>query len=71
MPPNVWHLGFTSLLTDVSSEMVASVLPIYLFVQLNLSPFAFGVLDGLYNGVTAATRWASGSKRPFRYAAGS
>ena len=56
----VWYLGFTSLLTDLSSEMVASVLPLYFVVQLNLSPLAFGALDGLYNGVTAVTRWASG-----------
>jgi predicted MFS family arabinose efflux permease len=40
--------------------MVASVLPLYLVVQLNLSPLAFGALDGLYNGVTAVTRWAGG-----------
>jgi MFS family permease len=58
--PNVWFLGITSLLTDVSSEMVASVLPVYLVVQLNLSPLAFGTLDGFYNGVTAVTRLASG-----------
>lgn len=58
--PTVWYLGITSLLTDLSSEMVASVLPVFLVVQLNLSPLAFGALDGLYNGVTALTRWASG-----------
>lgn len=58
--PNVWYLGITSLLTDVSSEMVASVLPVHFVLHLNLSPFAFGALDGLYNGVTAATRWPSG-----------
>jgi MFS family permease len=58
--PNVWYLGITSLLTDVSSEMVASVLPMYLVLHLNLSPLAFGTLDGLYNGVTAITRWGSG-----------
>jgi MFS family permease len=58
--PNVWFLGMTSLLTDVSSEMIASVLPIYLVLHLNLSPLAFGTLDGLYNGVTALTRWVSG-----------
>ena len=40
--------------------MVASVLPVFLVVQLNLSPLAFGALDGLYNGVTALTRWAGG-----------
>ena len=58
--PNVWFLGATSLLTDLSSEMVASVLPLYLVVQLGFSPLAFGTLDGLYNGIGALTRLASG-----------
>lgn len=60
VPPNVWYLGLTSLLTDVSSEMVTSVLPVYLVLHLRLSPVAFGALDGLYNGITAVTRWGSG-----------
>ena len=58
--PNVWFLGITSLLTDISSEMVASVLPMYLVLHLHLSPVAFGTLDGLYNGISAITRWAGG-----------
>jgi MFS family permease len=58
--PNVWFLGATSLLTDLSSEMVVSVLPLYLVVQLGFSPVAFGVLDGLYNGAGAIARLASG-----------
>ncbi|HEY6507120.1 MAG TPA: MFS transporter [Vicinamibacterales bacterium] len=60
VPRNVWYLGATSLLTDLSSEMVASVLPLYLVVHLGLSPLAFGTLDGLYNGFGAATRLAGG-----------
>jgi MFS family permease len=56
----VWALGFTSLLTDVSSEMVSSILPVYLVLHLGLSPLAFGVIDGLYNGVAAATRLLGG-----------
>jgi MFS family permease len=58
--PNVWYLGLTSLLTDVSSEMVTSVLPVYLLLHLRLSPLAFGTLDGLASGITAVTRWGSG-----------
>jgi MFS family permease len=56
----VWLLGATSLLTDISSEMVSSILPIYLVLHLGLSPFQFGVVDGLYHGVTALVRLASG-----------
>jgi MFS family permease len=57
---NVWALGFTSLFTDISSEMVASILPLYLVVHLGLTPLAFGVVDGLYQGFAALLRLASG-----------
>ena len=57
---NVWALGFTSLFTDVSSEMIATVLPVYLVLYLGLTPFQFGMVDGLYHGVTALLRLASG-----------
>ena len=57
---NVVALGFTSLLTDVSSEMVATVLPIYLVLYLGLTPLQFGLVDGLYHGMTALLRLAGG-----------
>lgn len=57
---NVLALGFTSLLTDVSSEMVATVLPVYLVLHLGLTPLHFAVVDGLYNGATALLRMIGG-----------
>jgi hypothetical protein len=59
LPATVYGLGGTSLLTDVSSEMVASVLPVYLLVALRLSPTQNGVVDGLLRGGAAATPWAT------------
>ena len=56
----VWVLGLTSFLTDISSEMVASVLPAYLVLYLGLSPLAFGFIDGLYQGAAALVRLAAG-----------
>ncbi|GIG56542.1 MFS transporter [Longispora fulva] len=53
-------LGTVSLVTDVSSEMVTAVLPLYLVLGLGLSPLQFGFLDGLYGGVTALVRLAGG-----------
>ena len=53
-------LGVVSLLTDVSSEMVASVLPLYLTAVVGLSPIAYGFLDGIYQGVSAFVRLAGG-----------
>ena len=52
-PPTVWYLGWTSCLTDISSEMVNGILPLYLVGYLRLSPLQFGVIDGLYQGVSA------------------
>ena len=53
-------LGVVSLLTDVSSEMVNSVLPLYLTAVVGLSPVAYGFVDGLYQGVSAFLRIAGG-----------
>jgi MFS family permease len=53
-------LGFTSLITDISSEMVVTVLPLYLIFVGGFSPLAFGVVDGLYNGATALMSLAGG-----------
>ncbi|MEU4695283.1 MFS transporter [Actinoplanes sp. NPDC023714] len=53
-------LGIVSLLTDVSSEMVASVLPLYLTAAVGLSTVAYGFLDGIYQGVSAFVRIAGG-----------
>jgi MFS family permease len=58
--PTVFALGAVSLITDVSSEMVTAVLPLYLVAGLGLSPLGFGLLDGLYNGFSAVVRLAGG-----------
>jgi MFS family permease len=55
VPANVWKLGFTSLFTDVSAEMVASILPLYFVMYLGFSPLQFGVLDGIYQGAAVAS----------------
>jgi MFS family permease len=57
---NVVVLGTVSMLTDVSSEMVAAILPIYLVFALGASPLQFGIIDGIYQGATALVRLASG-----------
>ncbi|PVG81132.1 MFS transporter [Nocardioides gansuensis] len=57
---NVVALGAVSLITDISSEMVAAILPVFLFLNLHLSPAAFGAIDGLYTGATALLRLVGG-----------
>jgi MFS family permease len=60
VPGTVLALGAVSLVTDVSSEMVTAVLPLYLVLGLGLSPLQFGFLDGLFNGATALVRLLGG-----------
>ena len=57
----VVFLGLTSLFTDLSSEMVAAILPLYLVYGVGLSPLQFGVLDGVNNGAAALVRIVAGS----------
>ena len=57
---NVFFLGLTSLLTDISSEMVTATLPLYLLLTLRLAPLQFGLIDGLNQGASVLVRIASG-----------
>lgn len=58
--PTVIALGTVSLLTDISSESTAAVLPLYITAALGLSTIAYGFLDGMYQGVSAVVRIGAG-----------
>jgi MFS family permease len=53
-------LGLTSFFTDISSEMVSTILPLYMLYTLQMAPLSFGILDGLYQGTASLVRIASG-----------
>lgn len=53
-------LGLTSFFTDISSEMVAAVIPIFLTVQLGFSPAAFGLFQAAYELANALLRMVGG-----------
>ena len=53
-------LGVVSMFTDVSSEMVTAVLPIYLTAHVGVSLLGYGFIDGLYQGVSAFVRILGG-----------
>src|SRR5690242_19490456 len=53
---NVVKLGITSLFTDISSESISTILPLYLMFYLGLSPLQYGFVDGLYQGASALVR---------------
>ncbi|KQV68008.1 MFS transporter [Nocardioides sp. Root122] len=48
------------MLTDISSESVAAILPLYLTAVVGLTPVAYGLIDGLYQGVSALVRLGGG-----------
>jgi MFS family permease len=57
---NVVLLGLVSFFTDISSEMVAAILPLYLVYTLGFSPLQFGVVDGVQQGAGAIVRVLGG-----------
>ncbi len=56
----VIFLGITSLLTDISSEMVSAVLPLYLLYQLQVTTLQLGIVDGIYQGCSGLVRLGAG-----------
>jgi len=60
IPASVWALGFVSLLMDVSSEMIHSLLPLFLVGALGLSAFAVGLIEGLAEATALIVKVFSG-----------
>jgi MFS family permease len=56
----VWVLGGVSLLMDMSSELVHSILPLYLTGVLGLSVFAVGIIEGIAEATASMLKVASG-----------
>ncbi len=57
---NIIILGITSLLTDISSEMVYPLLPIFLVNTLGASPAVLGVIEGISESLASLTKVFSG-----------
>jgi MFS family permease len=53
-------LGIVSMFTDISSESVNAILPLYLTAVVGLGPLAYGFIDGIYQGVSALVRILGG-----------
>jgi MFS family permease len=60
IPRQVWVLGFVSLFMDVSSEMIHSLLPLFLAGPLGASAFAIGVIEGFAESVALIVKVFSG-----------
>ena len=58
--PNVFFLGIVSLLTDVSSEMIFTLVPLFLANVLGAATTIIGLIGGLSESVDAVFRIFSG-----------
>jgi MFS family permease len=61
LPPAIWALGFVSLLMDVSSEMIHSLLPVFLVTGLGVSMLAVGLIEGLAEATALIVKVFSGA----------
>lgn len=61
IPRVIWALGFVSMFMDVSSEMIHSLLPVFLVSVLGASATALGLLEGLAEGTVNVVKIFSGA----------
>jgi MFS family permease len=61
IPSGVWALGFVSMFMDISSEMVHSLLPVYLVSVLGASALTVGFIEGLAEATSQIVKIFSGA----------
>ena len=61
IPSGVWVLGFVSLLMDVSSEMIHSLLPLFMVGVLGASALTVGVIEGIAESTALLVKVFSGA----------
>jgi len=61
IPRGVWILGLVSMLMDISSEMIHSILPLFMVTSLGMSVFAVGLIEGLAESTALIIRVFSGA----------
>jgi len=60
LPTAIWVLGFVSLLMDISSEMVHSLLPLFMVGTLGASALVVGLIEGLAEATALIVKVFSG-----------
>jgi hypothetical protein len=61
IPGSIWALGFVSLFMDLSSEMIHSLLPVFLVSVLGAGPVAIGLIEGIAEAPASITKVFSGA----------
>ncbi|MGA0603261.1 MFS transporter [Caulobacter sp. KR2-114] len=60
VPRAVWTLGLVSMFMDISSEMIHSLLPVYLVAGLGASPALLGIIEGVAEATASISKIFSG-----------
>lgn len=60
LPRGVWALGLVSLFMDTSSELIHSLLPVFLVGTLGASPIIVGLIEGIAEATASMTKVFSG-----------
>jgi len=60
IPRGIWVLGFVSMLMDISSEMIHSLLPLFMVTTLGTSVFIVGIIEGLAQSTALIVKVFSG-----------
>jgi MFS family permease len=60
MPKGIWVLGFVSMLMDISSEMIHSLLPLFMVTVLGVSGLTVGVIEGIGESTALLVKVFSG-----------
>lgn len=60
IPAGIWVLGFVSLLMDISSEMIHSLLPLFMVTTLGASALMIGLIEGLAEATALIVKVFSG-----------
>lgn len=61
IPLGIWMLGFVSMLMDISSEMVHSLLPMFMVGVLGASALTVGIVEGLAESTALIVKVFSGT----------
>ncbi len=61
IPPGIWVLGFVSMLMDISSEMIHSLLPLFMVTTLGASALAVGLIEGVAESTALIVKVFSGA----------
>jgi MFS family permease len=57
---NVFYMGLTSLLSDLSHETATALLPFFITLELGAGPRVLGLIEGLSDGASSLTKSFSG-----------